>query len=583
MLNQLLYSSREVISRRNLRLRSALLNVLVVALSAVGITSQLQVPISTSSRPPPFQAVQPEDKPRPQLIASLPSPTTSPTTSLTTSSTPAPTSSPAPSPTPFPTTSSTPPPTSSSVPSPTSSPTLSPTPFPTSSPAPNPVPRPAPYPAPKSVPKTAPKPAPKPATKPAPKHPPNSFTEPFPKPSLKPSPKPAMSPSPKPTPKRPALVSSPKPATGKSIWQPLPRSHPPVPRRSSPRAHLSPPALPMMSPDRKNGLRLVRGAGRIGRLEARIVTEWFMQVGYNENDGWAPLCDDGSFEDQRAQEFCVLLGFASGRKYYAIGISTFAEDEPQPRPTPLGGLQCMDAEASRQAFPIGKIDLSDSLGYKCLVFPSACWTGALVALQCSNKPLRAKPPPPPLPPTAAATSSHHAGPPPPLPAAPNMQHAINLLSLEDNLMALWTTSTDFGSTPVRVELLVNSSADGRSGEAVWAPLCASQEQLVLEDYHLLMRVTANTSCHQQYEDFPTSLFSWLYGTAQEPAPIPKDAWAPSSGDSSVFDPSRYTHWVTVVGGVEKNLRSLQQMRLKVSTEPCETGMLFVITCDILMV
>ncbi|GIL96154.1 hypothetical protein Vretimale_2035 [Volvox reticuliferus] len=482
MLNQSSYNSREVITRlgqRNLRLRSALLHVLVLTLSAVGITCQIQVPIATWSLPPPVHPAQPESGIRPQLIASIPVRS----------------SSPAPSPT-FPPTS---------------------TPAPALKPSPEPAPKPAPKATPKPPPKSGPKPAPKPATQPAPSQPP--------KPSRKPFPKPAIYPSPRPSSKQPSPASSPKPATGRSPWQPPPQSRPPIPRprrRSSPLVHLSPPAPPMTPPRwkrAKNGLRLVYGAGGTGRLEARIVTEWFMQVGYNENGGWAPLCDDGSFDDQRAQEFCAIMGYAFGRKYYGISISTFGEDEPQPPPTPLGDLQCVDAEASWHGFPTGKIDLPDSLGYKCFVFPSPCRTRAMVALQCSNKPLRVKPPPPPLPPTAAAATS--VGSPPPPPPAAHMQHAINLLSLEDNLVKAWPAIADLLSEPKRVELLVNSSADGRTGEAVWAPLCASPEQLAANrDYQHFGSVIANTSCHQ-YEDFPTSWFSWLHGTEQEPVPIPK--------------------------------------------------------------
>ncbi|EFJ46246.1 hypothetical protein VOLCADRAFT_93337 [Volvox carteri f. nagariensis] len=333
----------------------------------------------------------------------------------------------------------------------------------------------------------------------------------------------------------------------------------------------------------KNGLRLVRGRGGIGRLEARVVPDFFLQTGYSQNGGWAPLCDDGSFDDQQALVFCKIMGYKFGRKHYRNGISTNGHDEPEPRPSPLGHLTCNPLDQSWPSFPVGKIDLPDSLDMKCLLFVSSCAGRRLVALQCSDKPLKPKPPPPPSPPT------------------PRMRHAIKMIPLEDNLLAAWQPSGLLFSEPLRIELLVNTStststsssygADGvdavansKPGVAVWAPLCVSASQA--EALKLLgsgqeVQVIANTSCHQ-YEDFPNSWFSWMVGKEQTPVNIPTDA-SPSDDKSPMFDPSLYTHWATVVGGAVEGRLSLQQMQLQVSTEPCETGLMFVATCDTLIV
>ncbi len=71
---------------------------------------------------------------------------------------------------------------------------------------------------------------------------------------------------------------------------------------------------------------------------------------------------------------------------------------------------------------------------------------------------------------------------------PSMSKGIRLIRVERNLDA-----GEYGLT--RVELLVNSSADGHSGPAVWAPLCARAAGVAIFN-NSKAQVLANTACNQ---------------------------------------------------------------------------------------
>ncbi|GIL42072.1 hypothetical protein Vafri_116 [Volvox africanus] len=333
----------------------------------------------------------------------------------------------------------------------------------------------------------------------------------------------------------------------------------------------------------KKGLRLVRAiqpatnltsrktAGIIGRLEVKVARM------YSEKKAvWAPLCDDGSFDAWRAQEFCDILGFKYGMKYNGTGISTFGNEEAT-HAAPFGDLKCFNQPW--QAGPAtwsGWIDFPSRMKKYCYFFWSDCPSGQLVALQCSNSPLS-----PPLPPRPSS-------PPPP---DRSLGGAIRHVPPESNIDFM----AYFGMS-YRVELLVNSSADGRSGETVWAPLCASQEQLVAlkqetrDMYGGAPDIIANTSCNQDNYFSDNSWYLSLTGYALSPALIPEAPSATNRSDDSVsneyptrlFDPSTYTHWVTIVDEVKEGTSALQRMQLKVSTSSCESGYLFLVRCDMLV-
>ncbi|GIL96142.1 hypothetical protein Vretimale_2023 [Volvox reticuliferus] len=334
----------------------------------------------------------------------------------------------------------------------------------------------------------------------------------------------------------------------------------------------------------KNGLRLVRtiqpptnrtshkAAGIIGRLEVKVARIMIR----SDKAEWAPLCDDGSFDAWRAQEFCDILGFKYGIKYNGTGISSSGSDEAS-QPRPFGDLKCFDQPwQDGPATFSGWIDFSSRIKTYCYFFSSECPSGQLVALQCSNSPLS-----PPLPPRPSSS-------PPP---DRSLGTAIRHVNPEANLV--------FGPSygmPFRVELLVNSSADGRSGEAVWAPLCASPEQLTAlrgerrSMYGDAPDIIANTSCFQNDYFSNNGWYFSLTGYALSPALIPEapstsnksDSSDSSGSDSGLFDPAIYTRWVTIVDEIRTGSSSLQRMRLNVSATPCESGYLFMVGCAMIV-
>ncbi|EFJ51372.1 hypothetical protein VOLCADRAFT_103417 [Volvox carteri f. nagariensis] len=369
---------------------------------------------------------------------------------------------------------------------------------------------------------------------------------------------------PRPTRRKPPSPPRPPPSPPKPPAKPrLPPRKPRVPQKP-PALPPSPPRRPPSPPRTRNGVRLTRGAGRIGRLEVSFKQEYYpAQWGYTENGGWAPLCDDGSVGPDEAIFFCQQLGFKTGRQYYAAGISDFGADEVN-TPTPVGGLLC---DGFPPEIPVGMIAFQNDDDPTCFLFRSDCSEGALVALQCSNANFTtpSRPPPP-----------RAAGPPPRAPPPPDMPDAIKVLDLEPNLVDAGGMRAGNG----RVEVLVNSSA----GEPVWAPLCATAEDLALYNppewgptYY--PDPVANTSCNQ--EDPRTNTWNTeMIGFIRQPVPIPNDT-LPVNSEANLFNPAKYTHWVTVVGGKSESKYALQAMDLQVSTTPCATGYMYSLACQYL--
>ncbi|EFJ49909.1 hypothetical protein VOLCADRAFT_89394 [Volvox carteri f. nagariensis] len=370
----------------------------------------------------------------------------------------------------------------------------------------------------------------------------------------------------------------------------------------------SPPSSPPAPPDySRKGLRLVRtvlqprasstAGGRNGRGGHEVVTGRLeVRVGSRQPRGsrprWAPLCDDGSFDIWQAQEFCNIMGYKYGIKYNGSGISSYGPDENSCSSEPWHG---------RPATWLGFIDFPSRMAKYCYLFWSDCPAKLLVALQCSDSPLMASP----LPPRAPS-------PPPPNAA---LRKAIRYVPPEPNL----GMQVMFGMT-FRWELLVNvstsdiagsvegdgrgsdgeqqSSKDTAAPEAVWAPLCASPGQVAAlrrqprDSYGDAADIVANTSCYQ-VDDFTSGLFLSLTGYALAPVAIPKGNSNYNSTDSSSlyyydsvkdgFDPSKYSHWVTIVDdGIRADRQALQEMQLNISTTPCESGYLFISRCDLIV-
>ncbi|GIL61527.1 hypothetical protein Vafri_15960 [Volvox africanus] len=367
-----------------------------------------------------------------------------------------------------------------------------------------------------------------------------------------------------PNPRRPPKPPSPPrppPSPPKPPGKPRPPPRRPKVPQKPPALPPSPPRPPPWPPRTRGGVRLTRGLGRTGRLEVSFRQDFPLMYNYRENGGWAPLCDDGSFGPDDALYFCQQLGFKYGKQFYGSGISDFGADEETP-PTPVGKLMC--DSGSPDEIPVGQISLTDDSDRVCFLFKTDCPSGVLVALQCSNVLTPPSRPPPPAPPR----------PPPPPPSSPEksppkMRDAIKVLNLEKNLKV-----SDTDELTSRVELLVNSSADGRTGSSVWAPVCARPQDLgadYVEDN------LAYTSCNQASEADPSAWNRQLFGFMRLPIPIPTSIPTGPDGQGNVFDPATYTHWVTVVGDTDK-LNSVQEMQLSVSTTPCQTGYMIAVYC-----
>ncbi|GIL90417.1 hypothetical protein Vretimale_19778 [Volvox reticuliferus] len=379
-----------------------------------------------------------------------------------------------------------------------------------------------------------------------------------------PPPKPPVKPPP--SSKPPAKV----PPSPKPLSQPPPSSKPPLkPPPSPPKPKPPPPAKPpppSPPPPTIKGyaVRLVgaqRTNGRIiGRLQVHIAGDPFLYWGYHENDGWAPICDDFSLSAAEAKMFCNKLNFQYGRQFFGDGISTLRPDETNP-PTPLGYLTCQGDTRPPDLIATGFIGMSnyDDRTIGCFLYPVTCDRQVLVALECSDTPFPAGPSPPPRPPS----------PPPPPPPPPDTRYSIQVVTPEENLLSGFPLDGD------RVMLLVNSSADGRTGDPVWAPLCASDADVnpASQDDSV-----AYIACHQLNNWF-NALGYHMYPSRGKPLRIPKVPLAPSGGMKSVFNPSNYTHWVTVVGSANiQGLRMVQELKLQVTTTPCPSGYLYTIAC-----
>ncbi|GIL90418.1 hypothetical protein Vretimale_19775 [Volvox reticuliferus] len=382
-----------------------------------------------------------------------------------------------------------------------------------------------------------------------------------------PSPPPSPSPPNPKSPPKPPAPPRPPPSPPKPPGKPRPPPRKPKTPQKPPTLPPSPPRPPPWPPRTRGGIRLTMGSTRsTGRLEVSFRQDYPLMYNYKENGGWAPLCDDGSFGPDDAQFYCQQLGYKYGKQFYGTGISDFGADE-ETQPTPVGKLMC--DSGTPDEIPVGQIAFfAEDTDRVCFLFKSDCPTGVLVALQCSYTLAPPSRPPPPAPPR----------PPPPPPSSPQksppkLADAIKVFNLEKNLK--YPDGDDFAA---RVELLVNASADGRTGPSVWAPLCARPQDLAAYDPPELASsyiedVLAYTSC-QQSEAEPVTWNRQLYGFLRRPVPIPSTPVA--QGD--VFNPAAYTYWVTVIGGDTETLNSVQEMQLSVSTTPCETGYMFSMYC-----
>ncbi|GIL66230.1 hypothetical protein Vafri_19759 [Volvox africanus] len=350
--------------------------------------------------------------------------------------------------------------------------------------------------------------------------------------------------------KPPPRSTKPPPSPPKSPKPPPPVKSPPFPRPSPPPQ----PPPEFLSPAVSGTLRLVRGSSPLrGRLEVKVgPVGWFTPVG---PDGrWATICDDGSFTTSKATMICKKSGYLYGRAYYESGVNSFGDDEVD-RPITLGNLECERTGGaayghSMEAYPVASLMLFSKKEMTCQLYLTTCSRQVLVGLECSNKPFPRAPPPPPVPPS----------PPPPPPPPPSMENAIELKPAESNLV-------QSPSPPKRVELLVNSSSDGHTGPSVWAPLCASSDNVHGWD----METFATTMCRQP-EGFKWPLFRAGLNGVLNLLPLPTEPV--TSVDD--FDPSKYTHWVTVVG--DFFAYTVQDMQLQVSTTPCASGYMLGLYC-----
>ncbi|GIL90424.1 hypothetical protein Vretifemale_18034, partial [Volvox reticuliferus] len=158
--------------------------------------------------------------------------------------------------------------------------------------------------------------------------------------------------------------------------------------------------------------------------------------------------------------------------------------------------------------------------------------------------------------------------------------------------------------PSRTELLVQ---DKFGGQQAWAPLCAVKASGEVLD------AVAKLICNQYYEwPMPdntvagggrklsavvgTSSGSSLHsvmGVAYEPFKIP-DPSKPGNatgtkvpGGSPVvespWDPSTVSRWVTVTSWDNiTSAKSMQDLQLQVSSQPCESGQIFAVYCMLLV-
>ncbi|GLI63741.1 hypothetical protein VaNZ11_006812 [Volvox africanus] len=372
-------------------------------------------------------------------------------------------------------------------------------------------------------------------------------------------------PSPKPLKPPPPSHKLSKPPPSPKPSKPLPS---PKPLKPSP-PPLKPPKSPPPSPPPQTiegySVRLVRAQrtkGRaVGRLQVHIFGYLYLYPGYQENDGWAPLCDDYSMSEGEAQMFCNQMNFMYGRQFYGKGISTLGPDETNP-PTPLGYLTCMGESGPPDKRAIGVIGMDFNSMLGCYLYSVTCARNVLVALECSDSPFPTGPSPPPRPPS----------PPPPPPSPPSTGLFIQRIEAEANL------NPEYYWNVYRVMLLVNSSADGRTGAPVWAPLCASDADVQPE---LRNDSVAEVACHQENNWFASYGYH-MVAYQGDPLRIPDVPLAPSDGTEPAFDPSKYTHWVTVVGGDTKNVRMVQELALQVTTSPCPSGYLYSTICREIM-
>ncbi|GLI63736.1 hypothetical protein VaNZ11_006806 [Volvox africanus] len=383
---------------------------------------------------------------------------------------------------------------------------------------------------------------------------PTANPPPTPKPPP-PSPKPLKPPPPSRTLSKPP--PSPKPSKPPPSPKPLKPSPPP---RKPPKS--SPPSSPAKDAPAVRLVRAQRTEGRaIGRLQVHVIGSVFFLPGYQENDGWALLCDDYSMSEGEAQMFCNQMNFKYGRQFYGEGISTLGPDETNP-PTPLGYLTCMGESGPPDKRAIGVIGMDFNSMLGCYLYSVTCARNVLVALECSDSPFSTGPSPPPRPPS----------PPPPPPSPPNTGLFIQRIQAEANL------NPEIHWNVYRVMLLVNSSADGRTGAPVWAPLCASNADVQLGSRN---NSVAEVACHQENNWFDNYGY-YMFAYQGAPLRIPDVPLAPSDGTEPAFDPSKYTHWVTVVGGDTKNVRMVQELALQVTTSPCPSGYLYSTICHEIM-
>ncbi|PNW77966.1 hypothetical protein CHLRE_10g458800v5 [Chlamydomonas reinhardtii] len=405
---------------------------------------------------------------------------------------------------------------------------------------------------------------------------------------------PSPKPSPKPSPPKPPSPPSPKPP-------PKPR---PSPKKKSPKPKKSPP--PPAFVRAKNGIRLVDGAGPRGRLEVSSTDGWVSGL-YDGSVAWRPLCDSGVFDDYTAQTMCEMLDYKYGRKYYTAKVaypnsynkSEYASQDPLDylscySNSPDGARRMLHAGSSashtlntagaaamgeeegahrelrgggharKLTAPLrGDVNTPPESPYSCAFRLGECtYDGPLVGIECSMTEFPPAPPPPPSPPN-------------PPPAPPPKSGKIRLIGgsympgdIEPNLCNagsdVWPDCQGFG----RVEVQVPDAG----GNLIWAPLCPAfdgDESFV-----------ADVACKQAFDwpDKPKPSF-FVSGNPLLPG------WTiPTSPvtNAAYFNPAAYTGWASIVGGDVTTALSLQELDLQVTTEPCPTGYMFAVYCQISM-
>ncbi|EFJ39777.1 hypothetical protein VOLCADRAFT_108496 [Volvox carteri f. nagariensis] len=274
----------------------------------------------------------------------------------------------------------------------------------------------------------------------------------------------------------------------------------------------------------RNGVRLSGDSGSRGRLEVSSVDAWFTAT--PGKPSWSPVCDSPSFSDNDALVMCRMLNYTYGRKYYSPLIA-YRKNET------------------------------------CYLKAGPCDSrGPFVGIECSHTLFETTNPPPPSPPS----------PPPAPPAVSNSirfygpymnQYTRAVGEVEPNLADYGNGLGSFYGR-FEVQVIVN-------GSSVWAPLCGLPDGVPEYDLFQL----GNIACSQLLDwpkPFDGGVAIVFPQVSFVPFNIPDAAVNP--GD---FDPDKVAAWVAAVSPVGSAL-SIQDLDIKITLEPCESGTLFAVAC-----